>query len=140
MSVTNPILKGKRIFIIEDNPKNFAIAKTLLEMEGAAVHFDRFGDDTFSRLKAFAPVDGILLDLMFPNNISGYDLFDQIRQLPEFATVPIIAMSASDPATAIPHTQAQGFAGFISKPISYNHFAEQIAHVIIDNEPIWIQH
>lgn len=131
------ILKDKHIFIVEDQPKNFAVIKTLLEMNGATVKFDRYGDQMIERMISFQPIDLILLDLMFPNGVSGYDLFDAIRAVSNFATVPIVAVSASDPAIAIPRTQAKGFNGFIAKPISYEWFPRQIAN-ILNHEEVWI--
>lgn len=130
------LLKDKRIFITEDNLTNRSVMQLLLEQEGATVSFERWGRDTERRLKAFAPVDIVLLDLMFPNNVSGFDVFDQIRELPEMRGIPIVAVSAKTPDTAIPETQAKGFDGFISKPIDYTKFAQQIA-LIIQGEAVW---
>lgn len=129
-------LKDKRIFLIEDNLANRAIMQILLEQNGAKTSFERWGKDTVKRLKAFEPVDIILLDLMFPNNVTGYDIFDRIRAHPEFQGVPIVAVSASDPSTAIPKTKAKGFDGFITKPIDYDRFPEQIK-IILNKEPVW---
>lgn len=129
-------LKNKRIFIIEDNLNNRAIMQLLLERQGAVVGFERWGNETLQRLKAFEPVDIILLDLMFPNNITGYDVFDQIRSEPGYNHVPVVAVSASDPSEAIPKTREKGFAGFISKPIRNNVFVSQISSVLEGNQ-IW---
>jgi len=131
-------LAGKRIFIIEDNPNNFAITKTLLERHGAEVWFDRYGDHVLERLENFAPVDLILLDLMFPDGITGYDLYDLIRSVPTLAEVPIVAVSASDPSEAIPKTRNQGFAGFIAKPVSYELFVKQVME-ILENKETWVE-
>jgi CheY-like chemotaxis protein len=129
-------LKGKRIFIVEDNIPNRTIMQLSLEYEGAKTGIERWGTDTLERLQRFAPVDVILLDLMLPNNITGYDIFEQIRALPAFDAVPIVAVSASDPAVAIPRTQSMGFVGFIRKPINQNLFPRQILS-IIEGEQIW---
>ncbi len=130
------LLKGKRIFITEDNLANRAVMQMLLESEGAVIGFERWGKDTCERLEHFAPVDVILLDLMFPTGITGFEVFDQIRALPEFGHVPIIAVSAKDPDTAIPQTQAKGFSGFIGKPIERTVFAQQIA-AVLNGQQIW---
>ena len=130
------LLKGKRIFIVEDNLNNRAIMQLLLEQQGAVVSFERWGTETLQRLQAFAPVDIILLDLMFPNNVTGYDIFDQIRTDLAFESVPIVAVSASDPSVAIPKTREKGFAGFLLKPIRNNTFAPQILS-IMEGNPIW---
>lgn len=128
------LLKNKRIFMIEDNLVNRSIMQILLEQQGAAVGFERWGLDTEARIKAFMPVDVILLDLMFPGDVTGYDIFDRIRQQPEFVEIPIVAVSALD-ATA--KTRAKGFNGFIKKPINMETFARQIAS-IADGTPVWI--
>ncbi|MBC8098880.1 MAG: response regulator [Armatimonadetes bacterium] len=130
-------LRTKRIFIIEDQPANFAVVKHLLEMQGATVQFSRWGTDALHRMSDFAPIDLVLLDLMFPRNVSGYDLFDEIRQHPDFATVPIVAVSASDPTDTIPKVRAKGFNGFIAKPIDYEQFPKQVERVLKHQE-VWI--
>jgi CheY-like chemotaxis protein len=92
--------------------------------------------DTVQRLVDFAPVDLILLDLMLPNNVSGYDIFDRIGAFSDFAKVPIVAVSAADPGVAVPKVRAKGFAGFIAKPIEFEIFPSQIAR-ILNNQPVW---
>ena len=129
-------LEGKRIFMVEDNLSNRAIEQMLLECEGAKVDFERWGVNAVEKLRQFSPVDCILLDLMFPNGVTGYDVFDEIRSHDEFRHIPIVAVSASDPSTAIPKTRAYGFNGFISKPVSFETFATQIA-ALIQAEPVW---
>lgn len=130
------LLKGKRIFLTEDNLTNRSVIQLLLERDGAIFAFERWGTETTERLQKFAPVDIILLDLMLPNNVTGLDLFDQIRALPAFEHVPIVAVSAKDPSIAIPEVQAKGFNGFIAKPINRLRFTQQIASIIA-GEQIW---
>jgi CheY-like chemotaxis protein len=130
------LLQNKRIFLVEDNLGNRAIMQMILEQHGAKIGFERWGTETVSRLKNFEPIDLILLDLMFPNNITGYEIFENIRQNHEFRHVPIVAVSASEPAVSIPKTQAHGFAGFLPKPIDIDKFPKQIA-AILRNEPVW---
>jgi CheY-like chemotaxis protein len=130
------ILRDKHIFMVEDNIANRAIEQTLLEQEGAEISFDRWGTETIEKLRNAMPVDIILLDLMFPNNVTGYDIFTEIRTYTEFDHIPIVAISASDPSSAIPKTRSFGFAGYISKPVSFNQFAQQIADLTV-GQPIW---
>lgn len=133
------LLLNKRIFYVEDNVQNRAIVQLILEREGAKVHFERWGgEDAFVRLKAFMPVDLILLDLMFPKNVSGYDIFDQLRADPDFAHIPVIAVSAADPGAEIPKAKAKGFQGFISKPVSIFSFAAQITKVLA-GQTVWAE-
>lgn len=130
------ILDNRRIFMVEDNIENRAIMTMILERNGAETAFERWGRNSIMQLRAFAPVDVILLDLMLPNGASGYDIFDQIRALPEFANTPIVAVSASDYSTALPRARAKGFDGYIAKPVDYDLFPQQIAQ-IINREMVW---
>lgn len=130
-------LNNTRIFYVEDDLKNRAIVQMLLEQAGAVVGFERWGrNETLSKLIAFQPIDLILLDLMFPNGVSGYDVFQMIRQCPEFAAVPIIAISAADPGIEMVRAHDLGFSGYISKPIDLRQFAEQISQCI-HGAPVW---
>ena len=61
------LLKGKRIFLTEDNLTNRSVIQLLLERDGAIFAFERWGTETTERLQKFAPVDIILLDLMLPD-------------------------------------------------------------------------
>lgn len=131
------MLQGKSIFYIEDDIKNRLIVQVILEREGARVNFENWGRETVvERLRYALPVDLILLDLMFPRNISGYDVFDLIRADQTLAHVPIVALSAADPGVEVPKARARGFAGFISKPVNLHTFAEQIVQ-ILEGRPAW---
>jgi two-component system cell cycle response regulator DivK len=129
-------LEGKRIFLVEDNIGNQAIAQTLLEAHGATVVSHRSGQNVVAHLEKFHPIDLIILDLMLPSGVTGYDIFSVIREHDIFDDVPIIAMSVIDRSLAVPQAKKRGFSGFISKPIKFQKFPEQIARVIA-GESIW---
>lgn len=130
------LLKDKRIFIVEDNLENRIVFEVLLAEQGAVIAYERWGIATIERLQAFAPVDLILMDLMFPKGVTGYDIYQAIRAMPDLATVPIVAVSAVDPSEAIAQTRNLGFAGYISKPINFQTFTRQLASVIA-GEAVW---
>lgn len=130
------LLKGKRIFIVEDDIKNRIIYQHMLLQHGAIVEFERWGNEAISRLRAFNNVDLIVLDLMLARGASGFTIFDQIRANPKYENVPIIAVSAWDPSEAIPKVREKGFDGFIAKPIDDVAFPQQLAQVI-NKESIW---
>lgn len=129
-------IKGKRIFIVEDNISNRVVYQMCLLVHGADVQFERHGRDAVQRLQSSGPLDLIILDLMLQGGLSGYDLFEAIRTLPDYERTPIIAVSAADVSTAIPKTQAMGFNGFIAKPIDDYAFPRQIAR-IMEGEGVW---
>ena len=129
-------LQGKRIFILEDNPMNRVVFQIALVTSGAQVEFERGGKEAVFRLKRLGQIDLIVLDLLLGNNISGFDVFTEIRQHAEFDHLPIVAVSGVDAQVVMPRTRQMGFAGFIGKPISEDLFAEQLAQILA-GEAIW---
>lgn len=129
-------LLGKLIFAVEDNLHNRIVFQMSLMRHGAKVDFERWGRDAVSRLSHMNNVDLIILDLMLANGISGLDLIDEIRALPQYATTPIVAVSAMDPSVAIPQVRTHGFNGFIAKPIDDVLFPTQI-DALLNGETIW---
>lgn len=123
-------IAGKRIFIVEDNAGNGAIMKILLEAAGAKVYVDRFAINTLQRIHEADKIDIILLDLMLPNGITGYDIYDDLRQDPNLRHIPVILVTAADPAIEMNKARAKGFNGFISKPINNINFAKMVGAVL----------
>lgn len=130
------LLKDKRIFMVEDNLANKAIQTLLLEQQGATVAIERWGRRTVEVILKQLPIDLIVLDLMFPHEVTGYEVFEAIRNVPELRHIPIVAVSASNPSEAIPKTKSAGFNGFISKPVDFDRFPTQIAE-IIEGQLVW---
>lgn len=130
------VLRDKHLFIVEDNALNRVVFQMALRVHGATLEFEIWGRDAIRRLQAARNVDLIILDLMLHAGVSGYNIFEEIRRLPEYDNIPIVAVSAAEPSVAIPKTQQMGFAGFISKPIDDDTFAEQIARIMA-GERIW---
>jgi CheY-like chemotaxis protein len=129
------LLENKKIFVVEDNARNRIIFNILLSKHGAVVEFDSWGGDALWRLKDYS-VDLIILDLMLFAGISGYTIYEQLRNLPAHAKTPIVAVSAADPSVAIPKTKKMGFAGFIAKPIDDELFPNQLVR-ILTGECVW---
>jgi CheY-like chemotaxis protein len=129
-------LKNARIFIIEDNAGNLAIASIYLENQGATIKFERRGVNTAQAILSQLPIDLILTDLNLPKGISGFDIFDKIRQIPELINIPVVAVSAADPDIAMPIARKKGLAGFISKPIT-PHIIQYVSEVL-NGKQVWI--
>jgi CheY-like chemotaxis protein len=133
------LLKDKRIMIIEDDILNMAVYSVGFKQSGAKVIQDPFNTNTISLIKNQLPIDIIILDLMLRYNVSGYDIFDQLQAEPELRSIPVVAVSAADPAIEIPKAKEKGFHGFISKPIDPFKLIEQIA-ACINGEQVWYSH
>ncbi len=132
------LLEGRRIFVVEDDPVNMAVIAVALKEQGAIVAQDPWNADTLHRIKEMLPIDLILLDLMLRYGVSGYDIFDQVRQDPEVAGIPIVAVTASDPGVEMARARDRGFAGYITKPVRRHSLARMVASVL-DGTPVWAE-
>ena len=86
-------LRGRKILVIDDDPRNvFAITSTL-ELHGMTVTQAGNGRKGIEALLSAEDTDLILMDVMMPE-LDGYATMTKIRQMPAFATLPIIAVTA----------------------------------------------
>lgn len=129
-------LKGKRVFIVEDDVTNMAIFLATLKRSGALIIQDFWNADTTNILSRHLPVDIILLDLMLRHSVSGYAIAEKIKASPELKDIPVCIVSAADPDIEIPRAKERGMSGFIGKPIDPVLFPEQIA-ACIKGEQVW---
>ena len=88
----------KKLFWIEDD----ALLGTILSREFSKTEFDitqvKTGEEALVLLKDQVP-DVILIDLLLPGGISGFDLLKEISVDPRFKSVPkIILSNLSKPA------------------------------------------
>jgi two-component system cell cycle response regulator DivK len=131
------VLQGKRILYVEDDARNRSVVQIILQHAGATVEFERWGfaETAIPKINDFRP-HLILLDLMFPANVSGYDIFDALRDVQTLKHIPVVAVSASDPEVEIPKAKSKGLNGFIGKPINIEMFAEYLVRVLA-GETVW---
>lgn len=112
-------LRGMRVLLVEDNDVNRQIAVELLEFEGVTVDVAEngmVGVEMVSRSLPERPYDAVLMDLQMPG-MDGLTATAKIRGDPRFATLPIIAMTASAMAEETEQCLAVGMNDHISKPI-----------------------
>lgn len=110
----------------------------MLETKGATVKVDGWGIDTIDQLLHFAPFHLVLLDLMLPDEASGYDLYHKIREHSELDDVPIALVTASDPDVEMNRARDLGFDGFISKPLDFGAFPKRIRK-LLDGHEVWYE-
>ena len=127
------LLENRRIFIVEDDAVNIAIAAYLLRQHGATVFQDRWGDQALKVIRDALPLDLILLDIQFPRGVSGFDIFEHLRNEPDLKQIPVVAVSASGEMN---RARDMGFAGYIAKPIMPYAFPRHLTK-ILDGTPVW---
>jgi CheY-like chemotaxis protein len=115
----HPNLEGKHVLVIDDDARNvFAIASTL-ELYGVQVTQATDGRQGIEALRADPETDLILMDVMMPG-MDGYTTMASIRQMPEFALLPIIAVTARAMPGDREKSLAAGANDYVTKPVDTN--------------------
>ena len=113
------------IFHVEDNPENRLLIKRLLLSEGFQVMEAENARLALDLLRENRP-DLILMDINMPD-VDGYALTSQIKGLPDFKTIPIVAITANVMRGDRERTLKAGCDGYIEKPINVDTFVDQIS-------------
>ncbi len=117
-------IKSALILLVEDNPNNAQTISTYLEHKGYCLMSAGNGQEAIEVIKQRKP-DLILMDVQMPV-MDGFETTRQIRNNPDFAEIPIIALTA----LAMPGDRDQCFAAgmndYLSKPIRMKHLTTMI--------------
>jgi CheY-like chemotaxis protein len=122
-----PVTGTPRVLIVEDNPDNMVTIKALL-----AEHLQVFeawnGREAVSLALEHLP-HLILMDIALPE-MNGIEALHAIRKEKKTGHIPVLAVTASAMLGDRDSILAEGFDGYISKPIDHHHFKETIARFI----------
>jgi adenylate cyclase len=113
-----------KILVVDDTPLNVKLLADLLAAKGYRTVTAASGPEALARLAAEAP-DLVLLDVMMPG-MSGYEVCAAIRADPAHAMLPVVLVTALDPAQERVKGLEAGADDFLSKPVAQ---AELLARV-----------
>jgi CheY-like chemotaxis protein len=109
-------LAGKKVLVVDDDVRNIFALSTVLEQHGMQVVHAENGRAGIDMLQKTPGIDGVLMDIMMPE-MDGYETMRAIRQIAEFRSLPIIAVTAKamkgDRAKCI----EAGASDYITKPV-----------------------
>ena len=116
------LLEGRRVLVVEDDVRNIFALSAVLEPKGVIVEIARNGREAVDALDATLgtsgkpQVDLVLMDIMMPE-MDGYTAMRAIRQRPEFAKLPIVALTAKAMRDDQEKCLAAGANDYIAKPL-----------------------
>ena len=117
----------KTILVVDDEYALAEILTDLLQAEGYRVVSAANGKDGLERWKTERP-DLVLTDLMMPI-VDGRELVRSARALPDFASTPVILMSATTRAVAMADATL-GISVFVRKPFQWEPLLAAIVRLI----------
>jgi signal transduction histidine kinase len=107
-----------RVLVVEDNRDIRESTCELLGMAGFEVTGASTGHEALQVAPAFSPT-AVLLDVGLPD-LSGYDVARRFREMPQFASTLLIALTGYDTPEAHALSSAAGFDHHICKPVNFD--------------------
>lgn len=109
------IPKGRRILVAEDNAVNMELIRDMLGIHDHKVVFAKNGKEAIEKAKQHKP-ELIFMDMRMPL-MDGLTATKALRKIPEFAELPIIALTASTGGEAEERQISIGCTEHLAKPI-----------------------
>ncbi|MFE0325253.1 HAMP domain-containing protein [Streptomyces sp. NPDC058960] len=110
---------GRKVLVVDDDARNLFALSGILELHGFQVLHADNGRKGIEMLLAHPDVALVLMDVMMPE-MDGYAATAEIRTMPQYADLPIIAVTAK----AMPGDQekslASGANDYVTKPVDTN--------------------
>lgn len=85
----------KKILIIEDDQQLQAIYKESFAKLGAEILLATTGAEGLKLAKAHKP-DLIILDIMLPSGLNGFDVLEEMKRDPELKDIPVVVLTNLD--------------------------------------------
>ena len=117
------------ILYVEDNSDNRKLVRRVLEVEGYVVVEATNGFEAMERLQGQA-IDLALMDINMPD-MDGYTLTSKIKAMPQFARMPIVAVTANVMRGDRERSLQAGCDGYIQKPIDIDNLSQQIERFLM---------
>lgn len=86
---------AKKILLIEDDPDILKLYTDKLTFEGHEVIHTMDGREGLLKAKKERP-DLILLDIMLPKGMNGFDVLEEIRMDKDISSIPVIVLTNLD--------------------------------------------
>lgn len=107
--------RERKILVAEDNENNVALILNMLSVYGHKVAVAKNGKEAIELASSYKP-DLILMDIRMPV-MDGFEATRRLRAMPEFASTPIIALTASVIAEIEGMCSQISFTRYFPKPI-----------------------
>jgi PAS domain S-box-containing protein len=109
------LLAGYSVLVVDDNEDAAGTLAAMLEMDGAEVHVVHNGTAALEELERYHP-NAVVLDIGLPD-ISGYEVAQRIRNLPDLQTVRLIALTGWGQESDREKSRISGFNEHLTKPV-----------------------
>lgn len=131
--MTNSVGLEWTVLIVDDEQDNREVAERVLRFFGAKVHVATNGIEALELLSTLRPTI-ILLDLSMPV-MDGWETLRRIRNQPETAAIPVMALTAHAMTGDRERILQAGFDNYVAKPFRFDTLLDEIKGCL-NREPV----
>ncbi|AWZ06043.1 MULTISPECIES: HAMP domain-containing protein [unclassified Streptomyces] len=120
-------LAGRTVLVVDDDARNLFALSGILELHGMRVLHAEDGRKGIDALTHNTGVDLILMDVMMPE-LDGYAATAEIRRMPAYEGLPIIAVTAKAMPGDREKSLAAGASDYVTKPVDADDLIARVRH------------
>ncbi|WP_335978862.1 hybrid sensor histidine kinase/response regulator [Streptomyces sp. CA2R106] len=117
---------GEKVLIVDDDIRNVFALTSVLEQYGLTVLYAENGREGIDVLEQYDDIAVVLMDIMMPE-MDGYATTAAIRKMPQFAGLPIIALTAKAMKGDREKAIESGASDYVTKPVDTDHLLALMA-------------
>jgi len=117
-----------KILVVDDDARNLRLAVTVLEQGGHEVLSAEGGAEGVEAALAHAP-GLVLMDVQMPG-MDGVSALRRLRAEPRTAALKVVALTALAMKGDAERLLAEGFDGYLKKPIHYKEFLANVTALL----------
>ncbi|MFN8373875.1 MAG: response regulator [Anaerolineae bacterium] len=119
---------SRKILYIEDNPQSIVLVSKWLAQAGYQFASAQSGEEGIHQAQTVAP-DLILIDIDLPD-MNGVEVVQQLRALPGFETIPLVAFTGNVRRVDREHYLANGFDFHLGKPVTQRELLNALTELL----------
>ncbi|MES9522507.1 HAMP domain-containing protein [Streptomyces capoamus] len=108
--------RGRTVLVVDDDARNLFALSGILELHGFRVLHAENGRKGIETLLNHPDVELVLMDVMMPE-MDGYTATAEIRKMPQYADLPVIAVTAKAMQGDREKSLASGASDYVTKPV-----------------------